>query len=46
MIVECMKIKLNDFVGDLINLIYELTGKELVVKVGTNYQINPLALDL
>lgn len=28
------------------NLIYELTGKELVIKVGTAYKINPEILDL
>lgn len=32
--------------GGFNNLIYELTGKELVVKVGTSYQINPEILDL
>lgn len=32
--------------GNFNNLIYELTGKELIVKVGTLYQINPDILDL
>lgn len=32
--------------GGFNNLIYELTGKELAVKVGTAYQINPEILDL
>lgn len=32
--------------GGFNNLIYELTGKELAVKVGTAYQLNPEILDL
>lgn len=32
--------------GGFNNLIYELTGKELAVKTGTNYQVNPEVLDL
>lgn len=32
--------------GGFNNLIYELTGKELVKKVGSEYQINPEILDL
>lgn len=32
--------------GGFNNLIYELTGKELIKKVGTGYQINPEILEL
>lgn len=32
--------------GSFNNSIYELTGKELAIKVGTAYQINPEVLDL
>lgn len=32
--------------GGFNNIIYELTGKELAIKIGTSYQINPEALDL